>query len=472
MISLDDPLKWTLTHAHYLQMGGYRLQCLLSERSYFRSIFGRTTTVTISGRERNVWEMPLSFELLKFAINAGHIDVPFVSADEIQRKSGRDALSKAIAMVQLTWFIIQIVGRMRQSLAVTELELATAAVASLNIVMYILWWSKPTDIQFPTVIMSKALQYKTGQWMLAHPSSPPVDCFALSYISISPPTGAQYTDQARDPIPGSHKLGRNAEECSDVNNIHYVRLIGDIEKVDLETHLWTETMNALRRLVCKLGTNLLHCYRSSDRNAHKRLFATIRWSISLLWRTIIHLFLALGYFPFLAILYVGNQTIPMRSDTDAERPLVEDMPVAQLMLNKRDLRFAVKMIFFCEDIAHESFLCLSALSGAFFGMIHCLAWNAKFPSYIEQTLWRTFSSIATGSCICIMVPAFVSIIIQFHHQSAYTTPFSSVEKLYIVPGICFALSRLSLLVVSIVGLRDLPSSAYKTVEWLEFFPHI
>lgn len=39
-------------------------------------------------------------------------------------------------------------------------------------------------------------------------------------------------------------------------------------------------------------------------------------------------------------------------------------------------------------------------------------------------------------------------------------------------AICFVLSRLSLLTLSVLGLRDLPASAFDTVQWAGFIPHI
>jgi len=54
-----------------------------------------------------------------------------------------------IAILQTTWFILQCIARGQQKLTLTELELVTLALASLNAVTYVFWWHKPLGIQVP-----------------------------------------------------------------------------------------------------------------------------------------------------------------------------------------------------------------------------------------------------------------------------------------------------------------------------------
>ena len=50
-------------------------------------------------------------------------------------------------MVQTSWFIIQCLARHIQGLDLTQLELTTLALASLNGITWILWWQKPLGAQ-------------------------------------------------------------------------------------------------------------------------------------------------------------------------------------------------------------------------------------------------------------------------------------------------------------------------------------
>lgn len=514
MLSIENPLNWTLTHAHYLQMGGYRLQCRLDERDRIPSKFGRQEKVVIAGRERFVWELPLSFEMMKNVFNNQLlVDLPFISRDEILDKNGRDGLSKAIAMLQLTWFVVQIVARVRQSLAVTELELTTAALASLNIVMYVSWWSKPTDILCPTVISTKRLLEQTQTWREASlPSSPLVDTNGVN--NLSPSSGVA---QSTTPHGITSSTSQGAEDSSNARKRYFITEVGDTKKVNLAAHYCTELKNAFQESLTtitsfprKFATGLVDFvsevvkqtrgiwsntlvankypdnHPPSDENppsgynptsndkAPPSFLNKVMETIILPWRTITHLFLALIYYPILAILDSGkNLTSPGVDLDDSE---VDKMANFKLIFNEIKLRSVMDMVFFCENVASAPFLCLSAFSGAIFGAIHCLAWNFKFPSLVEQVLWRTCSSIIAGLCGCIMAISLFYIIIKIIRQRSSIMPQIFGQKfteiVFSAFAICFVLTRFTLLSLSVIGLRDLPASTFETVQWSGFIPHV
>ena len=106
----------------------------------------------------DIWQGVIQFESMKNALSENLIDMPPISEEEISDRSKGDALSKGIAFLQLTWFIVQIIARAVQGLAITELELTTAALAGLNSVMYIFWWNKPLDVRCPVVIRTKGVE--------------------------------------------------------------------------------------------------------------------------------------------------------------------------------------------------------------------------------------------------------------------------------------------------------------------------
>ena len=72
-----------------------------------------------------------------------------ITEEEIRDKSKRDFLAKLIVIIQSSWFIAQCIARTVQGLNLTELELVTLALASLNAVMYFFWWDKPLDVEVP-----------------------------------------------------------------------------------------------------------------------------------------------------------------------------------------------------------------------------------------------------------------------------------------------------------------------------------
>ena len=109
--------------------------------------------------ETSVLDYESFFELLKIETDESYkrprvkerieIVFPTITAAEIQDKARGDFLSKAIAILQTIWFIVQCIARGTQGLALTELELVTLALASLNGVMYFFWWDKPLGVNEP-----------------------------------------------------------------------------------------------------------------------------------------------------------------------------------------------------------------------------------------------------------------------------------------------------------------------------------
>ncbi|KAJ7903327.1 hypothetical protein B0H14DRAFT_3122723 [Mycena olivaceomarginata] len=73
-------------------------------------------------------------------------------AKDIMDRSKGDALSKGLALAQGLWFCVQYFARIRQHLAVTQLEVATLAFAVVNVFIWALWWGKPLDVQRPIVV--------------------------------------------------------------------------------------------------------------------------------------------------------------------------------------------------------------------------------------------------------------------------------------------------------------------------------
>ena len=91
----------------------------------------------------------LSREDIENLVRNKEIVYPIVSREEILDRSKGDVVTKALVVSQTTWFLLQCVARGSQRLALSELELATAAFALVNIIIYALWWDKPLDVHCP-----------------------------------------------------------------------------------------------------------------------------------------------------------------------------------------------------------------------------------------------------------------------------------------------------------------------------------
>jgi hypothetical protein len=82
-----------------------------------------------------------------------HLIARIFEADIVDKSSG-DEVSKFIAMVQVIWFVTQLIGRRAVHITITELEIVTAGYAVMSLVIYMLWWSKPLRVNQQIVLYS------------------------------------------------------------------------------------------------------------------------------------------------------------------------------------------------------------------------------------------------------------------------------------------------------------------------------
>ena len=313
----------------------------------------------------------LSLEDIERLVRDEEIEYPIVTREEIQDKSKGDAVTKTLVVLQTTWFLLQCAARGSQHLALTELELATAAFALLNIIIYALWWDKPLDVQCHVVVRRRSAR-----------------------------------DGAREASPEQNHSAPDGMQAAE-----------EIEVPPTQEHGWACSLGWLR--------HALGALRSVSRG----------WS----WGD------------------VGDELLSVI------------MPFFEMM-NPTDGNDRDDETFFVVgrrsdwDISAGSRMILVTMV---FGGIHCIAWSFAFPSSTEQLLWRISSIAITGIPL-----AFVGIAVLHDHFSS-NNPFQALLFITIsLLAFLYPISRIVLLVLSLTTLRSLPPSAYQTVQWTTFLPHI
>ena len=103
-----------MKHGYFLQLGGFKLACSREEYFYVRREYRYQSRLG-----DGIWEGVLQFDKLRWLLEGHKIDFPTTTAEEIDDRSKGDALSKGIALLQITWFIIQLIARRFQSLTIT-----------------------------------------------------------------------------------------------------------------------------------------------------------------------------------------------------------------------------------------------------------------------------------------------------------------------------------------------------------------
>lgn len=107
-----------------------------------------------------------------------------------------------------------------------------------------------------------------------------------------------------------------------------------------------------------------------------------------------------------------------------------------------------------------------------FGAVHCAAWSYAFPSLAEKQMWRA-CAIAIAAIPLPMAGMFAI----FDPFNALALGTRRIKKdlqvtLMTLCGLLYIIARIFLLVLSFTTLRNLPLSAYQTVQWTTWIPHI
>ena len=106
--------SWTTQHAFYLDMGGVWL------------------------RPDDSASFPINAAQLQYLVTAKVIDLPSLSKEKIRYKSKADKFAKILACGQISWLVLQCIGRKAQGLPITTLEIATIGFAIRSFASFLL----------------------------------------------------------------------------------------------------------------------------------------------------------------------------------------------------------------------------------------------------------------------------------------------------------------------------------------------
>ncbi|KAJ9134319.1 hypothetical protein NKR23_g10276 [Pleurostoma richardsiae] len=97
---------------------------------------------------------PLTVSQLHYLVTHGYVDFGDVllTKSEIEDKNKFDTLARIITVLQLFWFVINVLARAALGMAITTLELSTAAFIFCTLFTYFCWRHKPQDVSEPVII--------------------------------------------------------------------------------------------------------------------------------------------------------------------------------------------------------------------------------------------------------------------------------------------------------------------------------
>ncbi|THU84845.1 hypothetical protein K435DRAFT_970990 [Dendrothele bispora CBS 962.96] len=305
--------------------------------------------------------------LVEYLIQHKYIDI---TEDEITARSKTDFLTKFIAVVQTTWFILQCIARVAEGLVVTDLEIVTVAFALLNIATYVLWWNKPQRVRYPVRIDIHCRRHSSRK--------PAFSSWTLSSL-IDSSSSSSSKSEVKVKENGSVK-----------------------RRVEHGWKSFTDWINGLSTI-------------------------------------------GVIFLPILPFLY--NIFHLSKSEGSYQTGLESDPPSLYLIV------ISLFLVF---------------------GGIHCLPWNSTFPTNMEQLLWRVSAVTVTAFPLVWFLLFEVGLVLDVYTlrraiKLIYTT--IKIVVLFFLP-LVYICARITLIVIAFMELQALPPSAYQTVDWARFIPHI
>jgi hypothetical protein len=148
-----ESLDWTLTHSYMVGMGGFVVPIpAISEESGASAAIEKYCVLTAESLLVDI------FTERHDAIIAGFP----LTEDDIRGLSKTNWFLKIVAIAQVLWVTLSVIGRASSHLPVTQLELATVSLAVSAIATYLLNWFKPQDLDGPF----RSVTAETADWLL------------------------------------------------------------------------------------------------------------------------------------------------------------------------------------------------------------------------------------------------------------------------------------------------------------------
>lgn len=348
--------------------------------------------------------------------------LPFLSKRDIKDRSKADIFAKMIVLSQIVWFGLQVISRLAEGLVITPLEAHTAVHVCCTIVVYVIWLKKPYNVDVPVMLKGKEVEDV-------------VALFAFSEIN-----GLVYQDRFK-----KYEVEREIYWRD-----RHVRNANNILDHDPPPN----------RPVRTRSEPLIRFYSSEDNVPYTTTHA------------------ADTVLKALAAAAKGGLST-LSGDTGK----FNDFSKSQQRVFLRDSseNFVTNAVWgsWITNAGHEwsTDKAFHILFNLLYGGGHLAAWaSSSFPTDAERWLWRS-SSIMLAA-----LPIWGSLWLLWWRavgsKNKLLFPFRNGD-FDIVAGpfffllVCvYVLARCYFLAESLASLRSLPSSAYRTAQWPNTFPHV
>lgn len=456
--------RWTVAHGHFLGMGGFTL---VSDRIHELEEPERPGWISTAAdwkpyaeyvRQRELCRLgTLSFERFQDLVRDSSVVFPAITSRQIEDRSKGDGLSKLIAILETLWFIAHCIARGFQGLALTELELVTLAMASLNAITFAFWWSKPLGVREPVNLYVPAGVGREEEVDRKDEEDHDVyvtPCLrhAVRFIFDGWENSMVYALPCRlffvltFPVFFLFPLG-------------ILFLLWIIKTKAVEKPQGTETFST--RLLRMLHYQLTYSIRQYFRLVYHEPRFFWNWFVVTPINFLLLLLLLTVLSPLFIIFFITSFTLTAVFEivtTNTVPPGATHVPSFYAPQTKSD-RYSRMIVF--------------AIFGVIFGGIHCIGWNFTFPTHSEWSLWRYTSLVLT---VIPIVAAPTDCILVNNKRDSW---FGNKLLLRLLLDIfmttllfVYVPARLSLIAQAVALLREQPPSAFVAVDWTKYIPHL
>ncbi|KAL9062710.1 MAG: hypothetical protein Q9161_009754 [Pseudevernia consocians] len=460
---------WTTAHGFYALMGGIAFEISDSEFEKF-----------LPSKTKEIWFIGGGGIRDLIEDEDGRNIIPNLSEEEIKSKSKANGLAKALVCIQALWFIAQCLTRLAQRIPISLLELNTFGHAVCALLIYLLWWEKPFEVDYPTMTDGQILLDWRACFHM-EPSWPHIEHHLSQVVE-------RWKGAFRDQPNGNHSEVFLKSKWSELQLVNYQRRAPEDDdsgqvSSSYETQSEQETtpdednkrtMTILRPGEILQGTSFR--LRSEPEEVERHKYPET-FGVN-----------ACPRFPQIEL-----------TGSDITRwKMASRFVKRNEQARTRKARWVWNLFLRrCKDWpeVNQIFSPPIALgfSGAtlIYGGLHALAWSANFDSFTEQLLWRMSACVVmSGFPICY----FLFILNESNEKyvrHGTRKPFEGTRKyfwfrskdmvvsittfvavnMYLLILLAYMLARAYLVIESFINLSHLPAGAYDIPRWSAYFPN-
>ncbi|MCJ1271368.1 hypothetical protein MMC22_011268 [Lobaria immixta] len=465
--SSEDRHPWTIVHGFYAVMGGIAFEIPENLPESERFLPSRTVESSFVNHDwiRSLLEKDVRHEL-----------IPNLSGEEIKSKSKANNLAKALVSIQVLWFIAQCFTRLAQHVPISLLELNTFGHAVCALLIYLLWWEKPFEVDYPTMIKAQILWDMCALHWMRHTQTLTVDTFVRNlradqwFRTLSEIQQRKnlkhWTEESL--FDYTEVLRGDDEDPDDYES----RLMRDIER-DRDNEASSTILTPGQILqgtafrVIDLKGIAVRCNLSSSFHSYNGSHLPLP-DISLTTETAIRYKMAWRAIRYLTRL---KQT---QSEWEIMPGALFQRYYDSAQIDNVGLPIAIGFV----------------AVGLIYGGLHALAWFAHFVSPTEQLLWRISACMVMGGLpACLVLSDLVDIVLgmetlferkTFLRYKDLRVRCPRLEYLLLWPQVvllvsillAYILARGYLVVECFINLSHLPAGVYDIPNWAVYFPHI